>query len=96
MISSNINHNNEDHANSDVIVDRSKAKEILDACAMLHAGIMPLNEKIRGPLAKNSDQGTSLPFVFCVGNHSSGMFLSYLLLVFKVNFKIFVVYILSV
>lgn len=33
---------------------------------------MPLNEKIRGPLARNSNQGTALPFVFLVGNHSSG------------------------
>ena len=33
---------------------------------------MPLNSQLRGPLAKNSDRGTSLPFVFLVGNHSSG------------------------
>jgi GTP-binding protein EngB required for normal cell division len=33
---------------------------------------MPLNEKLRGPLAKNSDQNTALPLVFLVGNHSSG------------------------
>jgi len=33
---------------------------------------MPLNSHLRGPLAKNSDRGTSLPFVFLVGNHSSG------------------------
>ena len=42
---------------------------------------MPTNEKLRGPLAKNSDQGTSLPFVFLVGNHSSGKssFINYIL-----------------
>ncbi|GMH60666.1 hypothetical protein TrST_g7548 [Triparma strigata] len=33
---------------------------------------MPLNTKIRGPLEKNSDKTTDLPFVFLVGNHSSG------------------------
>merc|ERR1712151_1219932 len=42
---------------------------------------MPINEKIRGPLAKVTDRGTSLPFVFLVGNHSSGKssFVNYLL-----------------
>merc|ERR1719203_1575718 len=33
---------------------------------------MPLNARLHGPLARNSDRGTSLPFVFLVGNHSSG------------------------
>ncbi|KAL3811230.1 hypothetical protein ACHAXA_008989 [Cyclostephanos tholiformis] len=33
---------------------------------------MPLNSSLRGPLSKGSDRGTSLPFVFLVGNHSSG------------------------
>jgi len=42
---------------------------------------MPLNSQLRGPLAKNSDRGTSLPFVFLVGNHSSGKssFVNYVL-----------------
>lgn len=42
---------------------------------------MPLNSKLVGPLAKNSDRGTSLPFVFLVGNHSSGKssFINYVL-----------------
>mmetsp|Transcript_17369 Transcript_17369/g.50515 ORF Transcript_17369/g.50515 Transcript_17369/m.50515 type:complete len:336 (-) Transcript_17369:949-1956(-) len=47
-------------------------REVLDRCANLHSSIMPLNEKLRGPLARDSDRGTSLPFVFLVGNHSSG------------------------
>lgn len=46
--------------------------QVLDKCERLHTSIMPLNEKIRGPLARNSNQGTALPFVFLVGNHSSG------------------------
>jgi len=33
---------------------------------------MPLNDQLRGPLARHSDKGTCLPFVFLVGNHSSG------------------------
>jgi len=42
---------------------------------------MPLNTHLHGPLAKNSDRGTSLPFVFLVGNHSSGKssFINYVL-----------------
>uniref|UniRef100_A0A7S2UGA6 Dynamin N-terminal domain-containing protein n=1 Tax=Attheya septentrionalis TaxID=420275 RepID=A0A7S2UGA6_9STRA len=42
---------------------------------------MPLNDQWRGPLAKHSDRGTSLPFVFLVGNHSSGKssFVNYVL-----------------
>lgn len=53
-------------------VDGKIQKQVLDSCAALHSSIMPFNAKIRGPLARNSDKGTSLPFVFLVGNHSSG------------------------
>jgi hypothetical protein len=37
--------------------------------------------KLRGPLAPHSDRGTLLPFVLCVGNHSSGKssFINYVL-----------------
>ena len=47
----------------------------------LHASIMPVNEKVRGPLAQQADRGTALPFVFLVGNHSSGKssFINYVL-----------------
>ncbi len=55
--------------------------QILKECSDLHGSIMPMNEKLQGPLAKNSDKGTSLPFVFLVGNHSSGKssFINYVL-----------------
>lgn len=66
---------------TDISADAKVQKEILDGCAELYRSIMPLNEKIRGPLAKDSDRGTSLPFVFLVGNHSSGKssFINYVL-----------------
>jgi len=57
------------------------SKEILHSCNQLHASILlPLNEKLRGPLITshggNGNSGsanvTSMPFVLCVGNHSSG------------------------
>ncbi|KAL7509616.1 hypothetical protein ACHAXN_008287, partial [Cyclotella atomus] len=56
-------------------------RSILTQVTSLHSSIMPLNTSLRGPLAKNSDRGTSLPFVFCVGNHSSGKssFINYVL-----------------
>lgn len=56
-------------------------REVLGRCASLHSSIMPLNDKLRGPLARDSDRGTSLPFVFLVGNHSSGKssFINYVL-----------------
>lgn len=52
--------------------DAAVQKEVMEKCAALHSSIMPLNEKLRGPLAKHSDKGTSLPLVLLVGNHSSG------------------------
>ena len=44
--------------------------------------LAPLNEKIKGPLpSKKSDTMTPLPFVFVLGNHSSGKssFINYVL-----------------
>lgn len=71
----------EDDDDKEMSIDPSVQSEIIDKCTSLHSSIMPLNEKIRGPLAKNSDKGTALPFVFLVGNHSSGKssFINYVL-----------------
>ena len=59
----------------------SAQQAILSKCSDLHSSIMPMNSGLGGPLAKNSDRGTSLPFVFLVGNHSSGKssFINYVL-----------------
>ncbi|GMI27778.1 hypothetical protein TeGR_g456, partial [Tetraparma gracilis] len=56
-------------------------QEVISTCSKLHASVMPLNSSIRGPLEVNSDKTTSLPFVFLVGNHSSGKssFINYVL-----------------
>lgn len=56
----------------DGVVDPAVQTEVLRACSDLHAGVLPLNEKIRGPLEKSASQSTALPFVLLVGNHSSG------------------------
>lgn len=44
----------------------SRIKKIYDE------DIAPLNEAATGPVEKYSSQITRLPFVFCIGNHSSG------------------------
>mmetsp|Transcript_14804 Transcript_14804/g.31894 ORF Transcript_14804/g.31894 Transcript_14804/m.31894 type:complete len:602 (+) Transcript_14804:124-1929(+) len=77
---SSSNDSNDDDDN-DNIPSPDIQQSILSQCSALHSSIMPLNSHIRGPLAKNSDRGTSLPFVFLVGNHSSGKssFINYVL-----------------
>ena len=78
--SSSGNGNNE-HSTNDGNPSASIQQTILSQCSSLHSSVMPLNSNLRGPLAKNSDRGTSLPFVFLVGNHSSGKssFINYVL-----------------
>jgi hypothetical protein len=60
-------------------------------CRELHASILPLNQKLHGPLdhdtdgdrdpSSSFDGSTALPFVLLVGNHSSGKssFINYVL-----------------
>jgi hypothetical protein len=56
-------------------------KQVMSKCKDFHTSIMPLNQRLRGPLAPHSDRGTALPFVLLVGNHSSGKssFINYVL-----------------
>ncbi|CAE7646309.1 EHD2 [Symbiodinium microadriaticum] len=53
---------------------------ILD-CQNILESVESLNEKVRGPLDKNTNRNTIFPFVFLLGNHSSGKssFVNYLL-----------------
>lgn len=76
-----VENNNDDSETATMMIDPTVQTEVIEKCTALHSSIMPLNEKLRGPLAKNSDKGTSLPFVFLVGNHSSGKssFINYVL-----------------
>ncbi|KAL7532666.1 hypothetical protein ACHAXR_004775, partial [Thalassiosira sp. AJA248-18] len=77
----NQNTNTSSSSSDDNIPSPSIQQSILTQCSSLHSSIMPLNSHLNGPLAKNSDRGTSLPFVFLVGNHSSGKssFINYVL-----------------
>jgi len=79
--SSKINNINTDTNNNDGNPSASIQQSILSQCSTLHSSVMPLNSNLKGPLAKNSDRGISLPFVFLVGNHSSGKssFINYVL-----------------
>lgn len=62
-------------------VETELQRKIMSECSLLHSSIMPLNDLVQGPLARYSDRGTALPFVFLVGNHSSGKssFVNYVL-----------------
>ena len=56
-------------------LDPAVQSTVLTACADLHSSILPLNDRLRGPLGASAGKGsdsTSLPFVLLVGNHSSG------------------------
>ncbi|CAM9418426.1 unnamed protein product [Chrysoparadoxa australica] len=60
--------------------------EVMAKCEDLHTNfIQPLNDRIHGPLEKSTTTGgyrsTKLPFVFLLGNHSSGKstFINYVL-----------------
>jgi len=54
---------------------------IIDECRRFRKLIKPLNQKFNGPLADSSHQNTAIPFVFLLGNHSSGKssFVNYIL-----------------
>ena len=45
---------------------------IIDECIAVRKSIQALNDKVKGPLEKSTQQNTILPFVFLLGNHSSG------------------------
>lgn len=59
----------------------STAKNIVNECHTLRKSIQQLNDKCRGPLASNTQKNTVMPFVFLLGNHSSGKssFVNYIL-----------------
>ena len=56
--------------------------EVEQRCKALHRDtLLPLNDMLLGPLEKDNNELTPLPFVFCLGNHSSGKstFINYVL-----------------
>jgi hypothetical protein len=62
-------------------ITSADVSQIMGKAKDLHGDVLsPLNKKYIGPLEKNHDQLTKLPFVFLLGNHSSGKstFINYL------------------
>jgi len=56
-------------------LNKLKAQEIIKKAEAITEGVLlPLNERVLGPLEKGGDVKSRpyLPFVFCLGNHSSG------------------------
>ena len=61
--------------------DDKVTEDIIAECLELRRSLQPINDRIGGPLEKNSEKNTILPFVFLLGNHSSGKssFVNYVL-----------------
>jgi hypothetical protein len=56
-----------------VIVSTTATPErLIDECLKVRSSVQALNDKYRGPLEKSAQKNTLLPFVFLLGNHSSG------------------------
>ena len=52
--------------------NNSVAEQIINDCFKSRSSVQELNDKCNGPLEKNGLKNTVLPFVFLLGNHSSG------------------------
>jgi hypothetical protein len=57
-----------------VLVTSTKTtpEDIINECQKIRESIQALNDRYKGPLEKSSQKNTVLPFVFLLGNHSSG------------------------
>eukprot|EP00605_Chrysophyceae_sp_TOSAG23-4_P000758 GSChrysophyteH1.ASY1.ANO1.847.1 assembled CDS len=49
-----------------------EAARIIEECLRLRSSVQSINDKFKGPLDKSTQKNTILPFVFLLGNHSSG------------------------
>ena len=47
-------------------------KAIIGECQEIRKSVQSLNDKFNGPLSKSNQMNTVMPFVFLLGNHSSG------------------------
>ena len=55
--------------------------DIIQACHDLRNSVQSLNDRFKGPLDSKNAKNTMFPFVFLLGNHSSGKssFINYML-----------------
>ena len=47
-------------------------QQLIDDCLKIRSSVQTLSDKYKGPLEKNTLKNTLMPFVFLLGNHSSG------------------------
>jgi polynucleotide 5'-kinase involved in rRNA processing len=50
----------------------STPEQLINDCLKIRSSVQTLNDKLKGPLEKDAQKSTALPFVFLLGNHSSG------------------------
>jgi hypothetical protein len=64
-----------------------KPEDIIDRCLAIRESIQTMNDKYKGPLEVTGQKNTILPFVFLLGNHSSGKssFINYILQVIRIE-----------
>jgi len=64
---------------SSEVLNGNNSESIIESALGLRQLLQPLNDGVQGPLEKSSQKNTVLPFVFLLGNHSSGKssFLNY-------------------
>ena len=55
-------------------IDSKTNQSIVDKCFTVRTQLQNINDKCKGPLEKSSQKNTILPFVFLLGNHSSGKY----------------------
>jgi hypothetical protein len=54
------------------VINSGSPEAIIESCLGHRASLQQINDKFRGPLEKSAQKNTVLPFVFLLGNHSSG------------------------
>lgn len=61
------------HSSTQVHFTSSNSPEkLIDDCLKIRNSVQDLSDKYKGPLEKNTQKNTALPFVLLLGNHSSG------------------------
>ena len=60
------------NSNTKATIDIKVHQSIVDKCFAVRESLQAISDRCKGPLEKSSQKNTVLPFVFLLGNHSSG------------------------
>ena len=60
------------NSNTKAPLDVKAHQSIVDKCFAVRESLQVISDRCKGPLEKSSQKNTVLPFVFLLGNHSSG------------------------